>query len=222
MKKRKNSSTLLGNWKNCDVYTNCNWCFWYSHQRIYKGTGWLGNMKTSGDHPKYWIIEIGQNTEKGPGDLRRLAVTQTPVKDHQITLMWKTLKMIITIFIIARMVKTQQNSKYRLCGDRDETINHIISECSKLAQKKLDTTGCWRGSTRNCPIVFQFDHTNKCYIDISESVRENETQKVLWDLEIQKNHLNSARRPHLVIMNKKLKKKKRRACLTVEFAVPTD
>ena len=22
-----------------------------------------------------------------------------------------------------------------LCGDRDETINHIISECSKLAQK---------------------------------------------------------------------------------------
>ena len=29
--------------------------------------------------------------------------------------------------------KTQQNSKCRLCGDRDETTNHIISECSKLA-----------------------------------------------------------------------------------------
>ena len=27
-----------------------------------------------------------------PGDLRRLAVTQTPVKDHQLTLMRKTLK----------------------------------------------------------------------------------------------------------------------------------
>ena len=26
------------------------------------------------------------------GDLRRLAVTQTPVKNHQQTLMWKTLK----------------------------------------------------------------------------------------------------------------------------------
>ena len=24
----------------------------------------------------------------------------------------------------------QQNSKCRLCGDRDKTINHIISECS--------------------------------------------------------------------------------------------
>ena len=27
-----------------------------------------------------------------PGDLRRLAVTQTPVKNHQLKLMWKTLK----------------------------------------------------------------------------------------------------------------------------------
>ena len=27
------------------------------------------------------------NTEKSPGDLRRLAVTQTPVKNHQLTLM---------------------------------------------------------------------------------------------------------------------------------------
>ena len=25
------------------------------------------------------------NTEKSPGDLRKLAVTQTPVKDHQLT-----------------------------------------------------------------------------------------------------------------------------------------
>ena len=30
----------------------------------------------------YYIIENGQNTEKNPGDLRRLTVTQNPVKDH--------------------------------------------------------------------------------------------------------------------------------------------
>ena len=35
----------------------------------------------------------------------------------------------------ARIDKTQQNNKCRLCGERDETINHIINECSKLAQK---------------------------------------------------------------------------------------
>ena len=42
-------------------------------------------------HPNYYIIENGQNTQKSSGDLRRLAVTQTPVKDHQLTPMWKTL-----------------------------------------------------------------------------------------------------------------------------------
>ena len=41
----------------------------------------------SGDHPNYYMIENGQNTEKSPGVLRRLAVTQIPVKDHQLKLM---------------------------------------------------------------------------------------------------------------------------------------
>ena len=34
----------------------------------------------------YNIVEIGQNTKKSPGNLRRLAITQTPVKTHQLTL----------------------------------------------------------------------------------------------------------------------------------------
>ena len=55
---------------------------WYNHQKIIKGTGGqgLGNKRTSGDHPNYYIIESS-------GDLSRLAVTQTPVKDRQLTLM---------------------------------------------------------------------------------------------------------------------------------------
>ena len=44
-------------------------------------------QRTSGDHPNDSIIENGQNTKKSPGDLRRLAVTQTPVKNHRLTLM---------------------------------------------------------------------------------------------------------------------------------------
>ena len=64
-----------------DVYTNCNWYSWFSYQRIIKGTGGLGNNRTSGDHPNYCITEIDQNTEKSPGHLRRLAIAQTPVKD---------------------------------------------------------------------------------------------------------------------------------------------
>ena len=44
----------------------------------------------------------------------------------------------------ARIDKTQQNSKCRLYGDRDETINYI-SECSKLAQKEYKTRHDWGG-----------------------------------------------------------------------------
>ena len=70
-----------------DDYTNCNWCSGYSHRRIDAKTRGLGNKRTSGDHPNYCIIEINQNTEKSPGDLRKLAVNQTPMKDHQLTLL---------------------------------------------------------------------------------------------------------------------------------------
>ena len=66
-----------------DDYTNCNWCSCYSHQRIGIGTGGLGNNGTRRDCPNYSIVEIGQNTEKSTGDLRRLAVT--PVENHQFT-----------------------------------------------------------------------------------------------------------------------------------------
>ena len=62
-------------------------CVWNSNERITEGTGGLGSWRTSGDHPNYYIIENGQNTEKSPGDLRRLSVTQTPVKNHQLTLL---------------------------------------------------------------------------------------------------------------------------------------
>ena len=50
------------------------------------------NNRKSGDHPNNTIIEIGQNTERSLEDLRRHALTQTPAKGHQLTLMWKTLK----------------------------------------------------------------------------------------------------------------------------------
>ena len=67
-----------------DIYWNK--CARYSHQRIGTKTRGLGNQKTSRDHPDYNIIEIGQNTEKSTGDLRRLPVAQTPVRDHQLML----------------------------------------------------------------------------------------------------------------------------------------
>ena len=38
------------------------------------------------------IVKKGQNTENSLGDLMTPVFTQTPVKDHQITLLWKPCK----------------------------------------------------------------------------------------------------------------------------------
>ena len=58
-------------------------------------------------------------------------------------------------------------------------------------------------------------------------VLENDSHKLLWDFNIQTDHLIPARRPDLIIINKKekkkeKKKKKKRICKIVNFAVPAD
>ena len=50
-------------------------------------------------------------------------------------------------------------------------------------------------------------------------VLENDTHKLLWDFNIQTDHLIPARRPYLLIINKK---KRKNICKIVDFAVPAD
>ena len=125
-----------------------------------------------------------------------------------------------TNHIKVRIDKTQQNSKCRLYGDRDETINHIISECSKLAQKKYKARHEWVGKMIHWETSkkFKFDHTNKRYMYNPASVLENDTHKLQWDFNIQTDHLIPARRPNLIIINIK----KKSICKIVDFAVPAD
>ena len=117
-----------------------------------------------------------------------------------------------------RIDKTQQNSKCRLCSDRDETINHI-SECSKLPQKEYKARHDWVGKMIHWEMCkkFEFDHANKWYMHNPAPVLENSTHKLLCDFVIQTDHLISARRPDLIIINNKKK-----ICKIVNFAVPAD
>ena len=48
-------------------------------------------------------------------------------------------------------------------------------------------------------------------------VLENKSHKILWDFEIHTDHLISARRPDLIIINNK-----KRTCKIVNFTVPAD
>ena len=58
-----------------DGDTNGSWCTWNDSKRIGKGTARLRNQWTTRDHPDNDITKIDQNTEKSPGDLRRLEET---------------------------------------------------------------------------------------------------------------------------------------------------
>ena len=105
----------------------------------------------------------------------------------------------------ARIDKTQQNSRCRLCGDRDETINHIIS---KLAPKEYKVRHSWVVTVIHCEIrkKFKFDHIKKWYMHHKAPVLENDAHKLLWDFNIQTDHLIPARRPDLIIINNKKKR----------------
>ena len=89
-------------------------------------------------------------------------------------------------YVKIKIDKTPQNSKCRLCGDIDETINHIISQGSKLAKKKFktrhDTLG--KGIPWELCKKSNFDHKNKWLIHNLESVVENQTHKILWDFQV--------------------------------------
>ena len=91
-RKRKERQVLGSCWRtkkamDQEVHgdTNCDWRTWNDPQKLGKRIGRDGNQKTNRDHANC-CIKIGQNTEKSPGDPRRLDVTQTLVKDHQLTL----------------------------------------------------------------------------------------------------------------------------------------
>ena len=87
-----------------------------------------------------------------------------------------------TSYSKAKIDHTEQNNKCRLCSNRDETINHIISECSKLAPKeyKIKYNRVRKGIHRELCKKIKFDHTNKCYMHKPESGQKNKTYNPQW------------------------------------------
>ena len=90
-----------------------------------------------------------------------------------------------------------------------------------LAQKEHKTRHDWVGKVIHWEMCkkFKFDHTKKWYMHSPASVPENNTHKLLWDFGIHTDHLISARRPDLIIINKK---KKKRTWKIVDFSVLAD
>ena len=121
-----------------------------------------------------------------------------------------------TNLVKAKIDKSQKNTLWRLCKKADESIDLVVSGCSKLAQKEYkrrhDNLGKivhWK-LARKC----NFEAGDKWYEHEPESVLESEDYKILWDFSIQTDHVIEARRPDLVVVDK------RRTCKIIDFAVP--
>ena len=124
-----------------------------------------------------------------------------------------------THLVKAKIDKSQGDSLCRVCKKVSESIDHIVSGCSKLVQKEYkrrhDNLGKivhWKFA-RKC----NFETGVKWYEHEPKSVLENEDYKILLDFSIYNDHVIEARRPDLVLVDKK-----ERNCKIIDFAVPGD
>ena len=104
-----------------------------------------------------------------------------------------------------------------MCKKVDESIDHIVSGCIKLAQKEYirrhDNLGKivhWKLTRK-----YDFEAGDKWHEHEPGSILENEDYKILWDFCIQTDHVIEAQRPDLVLVDKK-----ERICKIIDFAVP--
>ena len=106
-----------------------------------------------------------------------------------------------------------------MCGEKGETVSHIICECSKLAQKE------YKRRHDNVARIIHWEICKKYHLPRAEQwynhkpegVTENESIKVLWDFNINTDYEIEHRRPDIVVVLKPEKE-----CLIIDIAVPGD
>ena len=108
----------------------------------------------------------------------------------------------------------------RVCGAADETVAHIVSECSKLAQKeykqvrhdKVAKMLHWKLCEKR-----GFNKSEKWYIQKPEKDLESENWKILRDFPIQTDKTLEHNRPDKYFIDKQSKK-----CILIDPACPFD
>ena len=104
-----------------------------------------------------------------------------------------------------------------MCGERGKTVQHIICECKKLAQSEYkirhDTVAKlvhWKLCKKH-----NLERKEKWYEHCPEGVVEDDDVKLIWDINIQCDNVMEARRPDLILVDKKAK-----SCVIINVAVP--
>ena len=107
----------------------------------------------------------------------------------------------------AKIDKTRVDSKCRMCLNADETVGHVVCECSKLALRKYKARhdSVAKAVHWNLCKKFDLECKEKWYEHEPEKVIESDKVKILWDFSIQTDHVIEHRRPDLVVLDKEKK-----------------
>ena len=121
----------------------------------------------------------------------------------------------------ASVMNQEIDSKCRMCGEYDETVGHLVSACSKLAQREYrrrhDTMGkrvywevCGNWGLRR---------SEKWYEEVPDGVRKSEDGniEVWWDQKVVTPTEFKSNRPDMVVIDKSNKK-----WWMIDFSVPYD
>ena len=90
--------------------------------------------------------------------------------------------------------KTSENPLCSMCGERGETVQHVICECKKLAQREY-----------------------KWYEHCPEGAVEDDDVKLIWDINMECDNVIEARRPDLILVDKKEK-----LCVIIDVAISSN
>ena len=114
----------------------------------------------------------------------------------------------------ARIEKSNVSPMCRMCNAAEENVFHIVSECRVHAQTE------YKGRHDKLATAIHWDLYKKYgvkYDHVPEKVEETDHVKILWDFNIQTDHVIEHRRPDVVVLDKHEK-----MCHLIDIAVPGD
>ena len=145
-------------------------------------------------------------------------VRKTDLKPRTVSLIFSSQEQALrTNYSNVHIDETSESSLCRLCGVKSESISHLVSECSKLSQKKYKARHDSVAQIIHWELccMYGFEREKKWYEHEPQSVLENEETKILWDYAIQCDHFIQSRKPDIVLVEKSKKE-----CKIIDVAVP--
>ena len=115
--------------------------------------------------------------------------------------------------------KTLENPLSRMCDERGETVQHIICECEKLAQREYKRTHDTVAKLVHWKLCekHNLERKEKWYEHCPEGTVEDDGVKLICDINIQCDNVIEVRRPNLILSDRKAK-----LCVIIDVAIPGD